>query len=226
MLGVGPVVKIEVWSDVVCPWCWVGKRNLEAALEGFEHRDQVEVVYRSYELDPVAPAEREGSYVERLARKYGVVEGQARAMIARIEDAGAQVGLDFRFDIARAGNTFDAHRLIHLGGEPVKERLMRAYFTEGEPIGDRETLVRLAVDAGLAEDEVRTVLDSDLYAEAVRADEQAAAEYDITGVPFFAIDGKYGVAGAQPPEILQRVLERRWAEAGPAPGCEGDTCAV
>ncbi|HVF74303.1 MAG TPA: DsbA family oxidoreductase [Acidimicrobiales bacterium] len=223
-------MKIEVWSDVVCPWCWVGKRNLELALEGFEHRDQVEVVFRSYELDPNAPPEREGTYEERLARKYGVAAGQARAMISRIVDAGALVGLDFRFDIARPGNTFDAHRLIQLGGAPVKERLMRAYFTEGEPIGDRETLVRLAVDAGLAEDEVRTVLDSDLYADAVRADERAAAEHDITGVPFFAVDGKYGVAGAQPPEILRRVLERRFAEAAPpppAPGCDDDgVCAV
>jgi predicted DsbA family dithiol-disulfide isomerase len=206
-------VKIEVWSDVVCPWCYVGTRNLEAAVAGFEHRDQVEVVYRSYELDPHAPAEREGSYEERLARKYGVPVGQARAMVARMVDAGAQVGLDFRFDIARAGNTFDAHRLVHLGGEPVKERLMRAYFTEGEPIGDRETLVRLAVDAGLEEGEVRTVLDSDRYAEAVRADERAAAEHDITGVPFFAVDGRYGVAGAQPPEIIRSVLERRWADS-------------
>jgi len=208
-------MKLEVWSDVVCPWCYVGKRNLELALEGFEHRDQVDVVYRSYELDPGAPPEREGTYEERLSRKYGVPVGQARAMIARIVDAGAQVGLDFRFDLARAGNTFDAHRLIKLGGEPVKERLMRAYFTEGEPIGDRETLVRLAVDAGLDEGEVRAVLDSDRYADAVRADEKAGVEHDITGVPFFAIDGKYGVAGAQPPEILRRVLERRWAEARP-----------
>ena len=210
-------MKIDIWSDVVCPWCYVGKRNLDTALARFEHRDRVELRFHSFELDPNAPPEREGDYAERLARKYRVSVGEARAMTARIVDAGAQAGIDFRFDDARMGNTFDAHRLLHLaadrGVQPaVKERLMRAAFTEGAPIGDRETLVRLGVEAGLDEDDVRTTLDSGLYAEAVREDERAAGDYDITGVPFFVIDGTYGIAGAQPPDILLRVLERRWAE--------------
>jgi predicted DsbA family dithiol-disulfide isomerase len=229
-------VKIEIWSDVVCPWCYVGKRNFEAALAQFEHRDQVEVVYRSFELDPHVPAEREGSYDERLARKYQVTAGEARAMIARMVDAGSQVGIDFRFDRSRPGNTFGAHRLLHLGAahgiqHQVKERLMAATFTEGAPIGDRETLVRLGVEAGLDEAEVRATLDSDRYADDVRRDERDAEEFDVTGVPFFAVDGTYGIPGAQPPEVLLRVLRRRWAETehGPeasAPGCEGDSCAV
>ncbi|MBW3669833.1 MAG: DsbA family oxidoreductase [Actinobacteria bacterium] len=226
-------MKIDIWSDVVCPWCYMGKRNFELALARFEHGDQVEVTFRSFELDPNAPAEREGDYAERLARKYHVSVGQARAMTARIVDAGAQVDIDFRFDRSRAGNTFDAHRLLHLAADrgvqaAVKERLMRATFTDGEPVADRETLVRLAVEAGLDEDDVRTALDAGLYAEAVREDERAAGDFDITGVPFFVIDGAYGIAGAQPPDVLLRVLQRRWAdvEASAAPGCDGDTCAV
>lgn len=232
-------MKIDIWSDVVCPWCYVGKRNFELALARFEHGDQVEVRFRSFELDPNAPAEREGDYAERLARKYHVSVGQARAMTARIVDAGAQVDIDFRFDRSRLGNTFDAHRLLHLAADrgvqaAVKERLMRAAFTGGEPIADRETLVRLAVEAGLDEDDVRTTLDAGLYADAVREDERAAGDFDITGVPFFVIDGAYGIAGAQPPDVLLRVLQRRWADveanitqaAPDAPGCEGDTCAV
>ena len=147
-------VKVEIWSDVVCPWCYIGKRNLEAALEGFRHRDELDVVWRSFELDPSAPRLRQGAYADRLARKYGVGAAEARTMVDRMTATAAQAGLVFRFDIARPGNTFDAHRLIHLGGErgiqdAVKERLLAATFTEGEPIGERDTLLRLGAEAGL-----------------------------------------------------------------------------
>ncbi len=238
---VAPTMRVEIWSDVVCPWCYIGKRNFEAALEGFEHRDEVEVVWRAFELDPGAPSHRDGSYVERLAKKYRTPVDEAQAMIDRMTTAAAAVGLDFRFDLAKPGNTFDAHRVIHLAAEhgmqdAMKERLLLATFTEGEPIGERETLVRLAAEVGLDEDEVRGALASDAHADAVRAEEADAGQLDISGVPFFVVDRTYGVSGAHPPEALRRILDKAWAAShqpalvvtGPegADGCEGDTCAI
>src|SRR6266849_10013097 len=166
-------MKVEIWSDVVCPWCYIGKRRFEAALARFGHRDNVEVVWRSFELDPGAPARRTGDSAQRLADKYGMSRAQAVASQDRLTQMAAQEGLAFHFENAQSGNTFDAHRLLHLAAErgiqdEVKERLLRAYFSEGEPIGDRETLVRLAAEVGLAADEAETVLASDSYAEDVR----------------------------------------------------------
>ncbi|HET7531012.1 MAG TPA: DsbA family oxidoreductase [Mycobacteriales bacterium] len=210
-------MKVEIWSDVVCPWCYVGKRRFEKALGRFAHADEVEVTYRSFELDPGAPAERTGSYDEHLARKYGMSPERAAAASENMTQVAAGEGLEFRFDLARPGNSFDAHRLLHLARArgrqlELKELLMRATFTEGEPIGDRATLERLAVDAALDADEVRAVLDSDRYADDVRADERQAAAYGITGVPFFVVDEKYGVSGAQPAELLIEVLQRAYDE--------------
>jgi predicted DsbA family dithiol-disulfide isomerase len=239
--GVAGTVKVEIWSDVVCPWCYIGKRNFEAALAAFDHRDEVEVVWRSYELDPAAPAEREGDYAGRIAAKYGMTRDEAQGRIDRITTTAAGAGLAFDFDIARPGNTFDAHRLIHLGAargvqDAVKERLLAATFLEGEPIGDHETLVRLGSEAGLDADEARAVLAGDAYADAVRADEREAAAYGISGVPFFVIDQTYGVSGAQPPEVFDQILGRAWAEShrpalvvtgpGDAEACEGDACDI
>ncbi len=233
-------MKIEIWSDVACPWCYVGKRRFEQALAAFPHRDQVEVVWRSFELDPQAPAERTGDYAVMLAAKYGFSVARGQQMVDTMTATAAQDGLDFRFDRARVGNTFDAHRLLHLAAErgvqdEVKERLMRATFTEGEPIGDLHTLVRLGAEAGLDADEARTVLASDRYADDVRADELQARSYGISGVPFFVVDGRYGVSGAQPAAALRQVLETAWRESpaarlvpagGAAPGCDDDSCAV
>jgi predicted DsbA family dithiol-disulfide isomerase len=233
-------VKVEIWSDVVCPWCYIGKRRFEQALAGFPHRDEVEVVWRAFELDPAAPAERTGGYAENLAAKYRVPLEQAQGMVDTMTDVAAQHGLGFHFETARPGSTFDAHRLLHLAGErgvqdAVKERLLRATFTDGEPIGDHDTLVRLVAEAGLDADEARAVLASDRFAAEVRGDEQQATAYGITGVPFFVVDGRYGVSGAQPAEALGQVLAQAWAERSPlqmvsaggsAPGCDGDTCAV
>ena len=233
-------MKVEIWSDVVCPWCYIGKRRFEQALAGFPHRDEVEVVWRSFELDPSAPAERTGGYAEHLAGKYGVPLAQAQSMIGSMTATAARDGLVFSFGTARPGSTFDAHRLLHLAAErgvqdAVEERLLRATFTEGEPIGDHGTLVRLVAEAGLDPDEARAVLASDRYAAEVRGDEQQARAYGITGVPFFVVDGRYGVSGAQPAEALGQVLAQAWAERSPltmvtaggaAPGCDGDTCAV
>jgi len=213
-------VKVEIWSDVVCPWCFIGKRRFETALDRFEHRADVEVEFRSFELNPNAESQPEGSLEEALARKYGVSLEQARAMNARVMDAAAGEGLQYRFDIARRGNTFDAHRLIHLAAADglqaaMKERLMAAYFMEGRAIGDRDTLVELAGEVGVDPGRARAALDSDEYADDVRADEREAAELGITGVPFFVINRRYGVSGAQPPEVMLKALAAGWEEAAP-----------
>lgn len=214
----GTTLRVDVWSDVVCPWCYVGAAHLKHALDSFEHAADVEIVWRSFELDPHAPLEREGSYISRLARKYGVGEDEARHMVDRIVAAGTAAGLDMRFDIARAGNTFDAHRLLHhafvTGGPEVqgalKDRLFRAYFTDGLPIFDRAVLASLADEMGVAG--AADVLGGDSYASEVRADEAEASAMGVSGVPFFLVDGAYGLAGAHPPENLRRVLERAWSE--------------
>jgi predicted DsbA family dithiol-disulfide isomerase len=219
-------MRVEIWSDVVCPWCYVGKRNFEAALAEFEHRDQVEVIWRAFELDPSAPAEREGDYATHLARKYGMSVPQARTMIETMAATGARAGVVLDFDRARPGNTFDAHRLIHLAGErgvqaAVKERFLRATFTDGEPIGDRDVLLRLAVEAGLSRDEAAAVLESDAYATEVRADESLALDLGISAAPFFVLDRTFGVPGAQPPDVILRALQRAWEKTpngGPVSG--------
>ena len=233
--GVAPGMRIDIWSDVVCPWCYIGKRRLEAALSQFPH--PVDIHWHAFELDPSAPVTREGSYDERLAEKYGVAVAEASTMTARMTAAAAEDGLDFRFDLARPGNTFAAHQLLHLAGErgvqdAVKERFLLATFTRGEPIADLETLVRLAAEAGLDADEARAVLADNRFADDVRADEEQARRLGITGVPFFVVDEKYGVSGAQPAELLLQVLQRAWDESSPlqlvggpaADGCEGDNC--
>lgn len=213
-------MKVEVWSDVVCPFCYIGKRRFQAALERFAENEEVEVRWRSFELDPSVPPERTEPLVDHLADKYGISHAEAEAFQARMTEMAAGEGLTFRLDRARPGNTFDAHRLIKLAGdrgceEAVAERLMAAYLAEGEPIGDRDTLVRLAGEAGLDREEAAAVLDSDDYAEAVRADEAEARSLGIDGVPFFVLDRTYGVAGAQPPEKLAEALEKAWANAHP-----------
>ena len=208
-------LKVEIWSDIACPWCYVGKRRFEAALAGFEHRDQVEVSWRSFELDPGAPREREGDRVEQLARKYGTSREQAEKMHEQMTAVAAGEGLEFRFDIARSGNSFDAHRLTHLAAahgrqDAMKERLFRAYLTEGEVIGDPAVLERLGLEVGLPKDELRELLAGDRYAAEVREDEQLAASLAITAVPFFVVDRAIAASGAQPPELLRDLLERAW----------------
>jgi predicted DsbA family dithiol-disulfide isomerase len=225
-------VQIEIWSDIACPWCYVGKRRFEAALAGFEHRDQVEVTWRSFELDPEAPAEREGDLAERLAAKYGASVEQMRASQAQLTQVAAADGLDFRFGDVRSGNTFDAHRLVHLGAahglqDAVEERLMRAYQGEGELMSDPATLERLGVDAGLPAGAVRELLAGDEFSDAVRDDERTAAALGISAVPFFVADRRFGVSGAQSPEVLGGFLAQAW-EARPQVEvvAGGDACPV
>ena len=225
-------MHVEIWSDIACPWCYVGKRRFEAALAGYEHRDDVTVTWRSFELDPSAPPERGVSGAEHLAAKYGLGVEQARARQAQLAALAAADGLDLRFDLARGDNTFDAHRLVHLAAahgaqDAMKERLMRAYLTEGALVSDRETLARLAADAGLPADEVAELLAGDRFAADVRDDERTGAALGITAVPFFVVDRTFGAAGAQPPEVLRAVLDRAW-EARPAVEVvsAGESCGV
>ena len=224
-------MHVEIWSDIACPWCYVGKRRFEAALAAFEHREEVRVTWRSFELDPSAPPAREGDGATHLARKYGTSREQALAMHERMTATAAEDGLDFRFDLARGGNTFDAHRLVHLAEahgvqDAMKERLMRAYLTEGEPIGDPAALERLAVEIGLPADEVRDLLAGDRFADEVREDERTAARFGIHAVPFFVVDRALGASGAQPPEVLGELLRRGWEARQPVVQvvADGDAC--
>src|SRR3954447_21885461 len=210
-------LTVEIWSDVVCPWCYIGKRRFEAALGRFEHAGEVTVMWRSFELDPEAPRVAEGTATERLAAKYGMSLERARQLHAEMTARAAADGLDFRFDLARGGNTFDAHRLIHLAATSghqaaAEERLMRAYFTEGEAIADPETLIRLLAEVGVDAEEARDVLATDRFASDVSEDELLASRLGIQGVPFFVLERRYGVSGAQPPEVLVQALERAWGE--------------
>ena len=214
-------MDVEIWSDIACPWCYIGKRRFEAALDRFEHREEVKVTWRSFELDPGAPQERTGDRAEHLAKKYGMTVEQAREAEQRLTEAAAGEGLPFRFDIARSGNTFDGHRLVHLAEtqdlqDELKERLLRAYFTEGELISDQETLVRVAVEVGLDEQEVRELLAGDRFADEVRADERTAGELGISAVPTFVVDRQLGASGAQPPDALLDLLRQGWARRSPA----------
>jgi predicted DsbA family dithiol-disulfide isomerase len=230
-------VRIEVWSDVVCPWCYIGKRRLEAALERFPHRDQVEVVWRSFQLDPSAPEGHTHPVLQTLAAKYGRSLEEVRQMVRHVERTAAGEGLHYRLEDGVGGNTLLAHELLHLAAGhglqgAVKERLLHAYFEEARSVFDVDSLTALAVEAGLEETEVRAALADHRHRAAVLEDARTARALGATGVPFFVVDRRYGAAGAQPADLLLQLLERAWADAHPlatvpaAEGCEGDSCAV
>jgi predicted DsbA family dithiol-disulfide isomerase len=209
-------VLVEIWSDVICPWCYVGKRRFEHALALFDGREDVEVIWRSFELDPNAPR-APTPLAERLSKKFNVDLAEAVAMNERMTETASGVGLQFRLDRAISGNTFDAHRLIHhaasLGRQAeADERVKEAYFAEGLAISDRESLVELAVSIGLDADETRAMLESDRFTDEVREDERTAAGFGINGVPFFVFDRRLGVSGAQPPEVLLGALQEAAGE--------------
>lgn len=237
-------MRVDVWSDVVCPWCYVGKRRFEAALARFEHRDAVELTWRSFELDPSAESSAslvEGQAAVRLAAKYGKSVPEAQQMLDQMTQVAAAEGLDFHLDKVRSGNTFDAHRLLHLAlahgvQSELKEKLDHETFTNGLSVSDHGELARLAISVGLTEADVMLVLNTDRFADAVRADEAQARAYGISGVPFFVVDGKLGVSGAQPSEQLLAVLTQAWSEREPdqvlarateaGDACEGESCAM
>jgi predicted DsbA family dithiol-disulfide isomerase len=218
-----PGMHVEIWSDVVCPWCYLGKRRFERALESFDHRDEVEVTYRSFELDPSATPGVTTPTVDLLASKYGMDAQQAADAQRQMERRAAQDGLTFRMEGLRSGSTRDAHRLIQLAkarGRQAEmvERLHRAYFTDQDSIFDHVTLVRLAEEAGLDGAEAGKVLESDSYADEVDTDERMAASLGATGVPLFVIDRRYGFSGAQPAAAIEQVLEQVWADSARAGG--------
>lgn len=233
-------MRIEVWSDVVCPWCYIGKRRLEKALETFPH--EVEVVWRSYQLDPGAPVEPAESVAESLGRKYGGGVEAGRAMIDRVEAVAAEEGMLWRYHDSQRASTVDAHRLLHLAlaeGGPrlqgaLKEALLAAYFVRAQNPADHDVLRKLAADAGLDAGRVDAVLGGTEYADEVWADVEQAQAYGATGVPFFVVDRTYGVSGAQPAEVFGQLLERAWSESHPAieivggdaDACGPDGCAI
>jgi len=217
-------VRIEIWSDVVCPWCYIGKRRLERALSAFEHRDKVEVVYRSFELDPGAPEVGHETIAQALGRKYGGGEANGLRMMEGVQRIAAEEGLVFDYAHATHTSTIAAHRLLHLalneGGldqqHALNEALLEAYFTRGESMGDPDVLRKVAIGTGMDPARVDHVLTSSEYAEAVDADIATARSYGISGVPFFVIDSKYGISGAQPSELFSEVLNKAWHESRPS----------
>jgi predicted DsbA family dithiol-disulfide isomerase len=211
-------MEIEIWSDIACPWCFVGKRRFEAALAEFEHRDDVQVTWRSFELDPTAPHEFEGDLATLLAEKYGMTVEEARERQQSMAELAAAEGITMRHDIARRASTFDAHRLLHLAQahglqDAMKERLVSAYHSEGKLISDHETLVALAAEVGLSAAEVREMLGGDRYADAVRDDERTAQRLGISAVPTFVVDRALAASGAHPPEALLGLLRQGWEAA-------------
>jgi predicted DsbA family dithiol-disulfide isomerase len=213
-------VRIEIWSDVVCPWCYIGKRRLEHALETFAHADEVEIEWRSFQLDPAAPTQPHETVAEHLGAKYGGGPDAGQQMIDRVEAVAAEEGLLYRLGEAQRANTVDAHRLLHLAAAEgrqgaLKEELLAAYFLRAANVADPAVLRKAAADVGLDAGRVEEVLASEEYAAEVEADIREAAALGATGVPFFVIDRKYGVAGAQPTEVMTQVLERAWSESHP-----------
>lgn len=227
-------MKVEIWSDVVCPWCYVGKRRFEAAVR--ELVPDADVHWRAFELDPRAPVTTDLSLTQMLSKKYGMSEDKARQMQANITSTGALDGIEFHFEHAKTGNTFSAHVLIQWAqeqgfGTAVKERFMKAYFTDGEAISDVDVLLKMVGELGLDAEAGRLALQDERWATRVREDELMARQLGISGVPFFVFDGKYGVSGAQPVEVLKQVISKVVEESGgmavgQAPGCDGDSCEV
>jgi predicted DsbA family dithiol-disulfide isomerase len=210
-------MTIEVWTDIYYPWCYIGKRRLEAALEGFEHKDAVDVIWRSFQLDPDAPRNFPGSADDMLVQRYGRSLAEARQQHARLAALAADEGLQYRFDLARPGNSFDAHRLLYLAnahgqGGAMEERLMRGYSSEGLDLGDPDHLEKVGAEVGLDPVEVRKMLGSEAYSAEVRADIDRARDIGFGGVPAFLIDGRYAISGAQRSEVLSNALRRAWAD--------------
>jgi predicted DsbA family dithiol-disulfide isomerase len=213
-------MRIEVWADLVCPWCYLGKRRLERALAAFPHRAEVEVVHRAFELDPTRPPGQTFDRVASLAAKYGLTPERALAMEEEMERRAAGDGLECHLTKSEVGNTFDAHRMIHLGRaagreDAVLERLYHAHFTEGRSIFDPASLAALAAEAGL-EAAAGEALAGGAFAEAVRAEEAEARALGVTGVPFFALDGRWAISGAQPLEVFEAALAHAWKARGEA----------
>ncbi|MFA1540421.1 DsbA family oxidoreductase [Actinomadura monticuli] len=225
-------MRVEIWSDVICPWCYIGKRQFENALQNFEHRDQVEVVHRSFQLDPSFPQGETVDVADMLSDKYGMPRERAVQMNRQMEERAAGVGLEYHLEGGRAGNTADAHRLVHLAAkhdlqDGMVEALYKAHFTDRRSVFDHDSLVKIAEGAGLDAADARATLTSTTFAADVEADQREARDLGATGVPFFVIDRRYGISGAQPPEAFTEALTRAWTDAHPALttlGADAETC--
>lgn len=234
-------LTVEVWSDIACPWCYIGKKRFETALAAFPFHDQVEVTWRAFELSPEAPAGPGRPEIDALAETKGLARPRVEQMFAQVTAVAAGEGLAYDFERTLAFNTFDGHRLVHLAAgaglaDEVLEALYSAHFEQGADLGDDETLVRVVSEAGLDADEARAVLAGSDFADAVRRDEAEARAIGVTGVPFFVVDRRLGVSGAQPAAVFTQLLDEGWKTANPLVGlasadpsaqaCVDDSCAI
>ncbi|TXS51091.1 DsbA family oxidoreductase [Streptomyces sp. t39] len=221
-------MRVEIWSDIACPWCYIGKARFEKGLAAFAHREHVEVVHRSFELDPGRPRGEVAPVVDMLAKKYGRTREEALAMEEHVASNARAEGLGYRTEGRDHGNTFDIHRLLHLAKargrqDALLDLAYRANFAEERSVFDAAVLARLGVEAGLDEAEVNAVLaDPSAYADDVRADESEAAGLGATGVPFFVLDRRYGLSGGQPAEVFTQALEQAWKDRAPEPSAAAD----
>lgn len=213
-------INIDIWSDIACPWCYIGKRNLEAGLAATESDDdapQVNITFHSFELSPDTPIDFDGDEIDFLAGHKGMPRDQVTQMLDNVTNVAKNAGLEYRFDLLKHTNTVKAHELLHHAKaegrqHEMEERLMSAYFTEGKHVGRIDDLVELAVEVGLDAESTRDALNSDRHLPAVRQDQAQARAYGIQGVPFFVVDGQYGISGAQPPEAFTNVIRDLWAK--------------
>lgn len=229
-------MRVDIWSDIACPWCFIGKRRFESALATFPHRDEVEIRWHSYQLDPSLPAHYDGTEVDYLVASKGMPRDRVEEMIGYVAQQAAGEGLDYDFDTLKVANSLPGHRLLHLAARhdvatEVKEALLSAHFEKGQDIGDPEVLVAIGAAHGLPADAVRAALTDPQIDAEIEADFAQARAYGITGVPFFVLDEKYGVSGAQPSEVFTEALEQAWREAHPlvvsqqvGPSCGPDGC--
>lgn len=234
-------MQIEIFSDIACPWCYIGKRRFETALNAFPHKDSVDVTWRSYQLDPGLPEHYDGTELGYLVESKGLDSSQVEGMFSHVAEQAKGEGLNYDFSSVVVANSFKAHQLIHLAAthgkaDAVKEALFSAHFEHGEDIGSREFLVSLGTSVGIEQAEITAALDSEQFADDVRNDFAQARALGVTGVPFFVIDRKYGISGAEPAALFTEALDEAWKEANPltmvasseADGavCGPDGCAV
>lgn len=228
-------MKVDIWSDVRCPFCYIGKRKFEMALEKFSNKNDVQVEWHSFELDPTLITNKAENHVKHLSEAKGISKEQVDQMHDHVQKMASEVGLDFHFDKVVVANSFNAHRLIQLAktkgvADDVEEALFKAHFVEGKNIDDAETLMHIGISAGIDKDELKKLTDSGEFSKQVRQDEQQAQLYGINGVPFFVLNNKYGVSGAQPQEIFLEALTQAWddfaKEKKPVILTEGETCTT
>ncbi|MDY0074740.1 MAG: DsbA family oxidoreductase [Acholeplasmataceae bacterium] len=234
------MMKIEIWSDFACPFCYIGKTRFEEALKSFKHKDKIEVIYKAYQLNPTAPKTMTKSAYEAFAESHGTTVEQAKERFNMFTKNAKSVGLTYQYDRIQMTNTFDAHRLAKWANKENKEqemttRLMKAYFTDGLNLADHETLSHLAEEVGLSKEKAYEVLASSDYEEQVKLEQQEARQLGVQGVPFFVLNRKYGISGAQQTEYFLQALEQIWKEENPletlsnqddSQACEHDECGI